>query len=77
MGTRIAHGRPCGLLHDLADLARQGEFAPALHQNRLDRHHVAAVFVDGHPGDGTDLVFGPSGLGSPTLVISELSVGGA
>src|SRR5947209_3149102 len=26
---------------------------------------------------GTDLVFGPSGLGSPTLVISELSIGGA
>jgi len=26
---------------------------------------------------GTDLVFGPGGLGSPTLVISELSVGGA
>jgi len=28
-------------------------------------------------GVGTDLVFGPSGLGSPTLVISELSIGGA
>jgi PmbA protein len=26
---------------------------------------------------GNDLVFGPSGLGSPTLVIRELSVGGA
>src|SRR5437773_2678105 len=26
---------------------------------------------------GNDLVFGPSGLGSPTLVISELSIGGA
>ena len=28
-------------------------------------------------GVGTDLVFGPGGLGSPTLVISELSIGGA
>ena len=27
-------------------------------------------------GVGTDLVFGPSGIGSPTLVISELSIGG-
>lgn len=27
-------------------------------------------------GVGTDLVFGPSGVGSPTLVISELSIGG-
>jgi PmbA protein len=26
---------------------------------------------------GTDLVFGPGGIGSPTLVISELSIGGA
>jgi PmbA protein len=26
---------------------------------------------------GTDLVFGPGGLGSPSLVISELSIGGA
>src|SRR3989441_5832894 len=28
-------------------------------------------------GVGTDLVFGPGGLGSPTLVVSELSIGGA
>lgn len=27
-------------------------------------------------GVGSDLVFGPSGIGSPTLVISELSIGG-
>ena len=27
-------------------------------------------------GIGTDLVFGPSGVGSPTLVIAELSIGG-
>ncbi|HYR93463.1 MAG TPA: metallopeptidase TldD-related protein, partial [Methylomirabilota bacterium] len=27
-------------------------------------------------GVGTDLTFGPGGIGSPTLVISELSVGG-
>jgi predicted Zn-dependent protease len=27
-------------------------------------------------GVGTDLLFGPSGIGSPTLVIAELSVGG-
>lgn len=27
-------------------------------------------------GVGTDLTFGPSGIGSPTLVISELSIGG-
>src|SRR5437773_1070110 len=33
--------------------------------------------LDSIVGVGTDLVFGPSGLGSPTLVISELSVGGA
>ena len=26
---------------------------------------------------GTDLTFGPGGLGSPTLVISELSIGGS
>ena len=34
-------------------------------------HLLAAV-----TGVGTDLTFGPSGIGSPTLVISELSVGG-
>jgi PmbA protein len=28
-------------------------------------------------GVGSDLLFGPSGLGSPTLVVSELSIGGA
>ena len=28
-------------------------------------------------GVGSDLVFGPGGLGSPTIVISELSIGGA
>src|SRR5206468_1784129 len=33
--------------------------------------------LDSIVGVGTDIVFGPSGLGSPTLVISELSVGGA
>ena len=27
-------------------------------------------------GVGTDLTFGPSGIGSPTLVVSELSIGG-
>lgn len=27
-------------------------------------------------GVGTDLVFGPSGIGSPTLVVAELSIGG-
>ena len=27
-------------------------------------------------GVGTDLIFGPSGVGSPTLLISELSIGG-
>ncbi len=27
-------------------------------------------------GVGTDLVFGPSGVGSPTLVVAELSIGG-
>ena len=34
-------------------------------------HLLAAV-----TGVGTDLTFGPSGIGSPTLVISELSIGG-
>jgi PmbA protein len=34
-------------------------------------HLLAAV-----TGVGGDLTFGPSGIGSPTLVISELSIGG-
>lgn len=34
-------------------------------------HLLASVM-----GVGTDLVFGPSGIGSPTLVIAELSIGG-
>jgi predicted Zn-dependent protease len=27
-------------------------------------------------GVGTDLTFGPGGVGSPTLLVSELSIGG-
>src|SRR2546430_15013992 len=56
-------------LHPLADLAGERELAAALHRDRLDRHHVAAVFVDG------------DARGSPHLVLqlgdTELEAGGA
>ena len=47
-------------------------------------HPVQGITIAGNLTDllssvvsvGTDLVFGPSGLGSPTLLISELSIGG-
>lgn len=48
------------------------------------RHPVQGITIAGNlthllssiTGVGTDLIFGPAGIGSPTLVISELSVGG-
>jgi len=48
------------------------------------QHPVQGITIAGNltqllaavTGVGTDLVFGPSGIGSPTLVISELSIGG-
>jgi len=66
-----------------------GEFSLGATGNYLERgnrvHPVQGITIAGNlthllssiVGVGTDLVFGPSGLGSPTLVISELSVGGA
>jgi PmbA protein len=66
-----------------------GEFSLGATGNYLERgnrvHPVQGITIAGNltnllssiVGVGTDLVFGPGGLGSPTLVISELSVGGA
>src|SRR6202140_220096 len=54
---RVADGSTRRLLHDLADLPRQRELTTPLHQDRLDRHDIATIFVDGHTGDGTDLIF--------------------
>ncbi len=66
-----------------------GEFSLGATGNYLKRgrrvHPAQGITIAGNlthllnsvVGVGTDLVFGPSGLGSPTLVISELSVGGA
>src|SRR5256712_65445 len=66
-----------------------GEFslgAPGKYLERGNRLHPAqGITIAGNlthllssvVGVGADLVFGPGGLGSPTLVISELSVGGA
>ena len=66
-----------------------GEFSLGATGNYLERgnriHPAQGITIAGNLTDllgsivgvGTDLVFGPSGLGSPTLVISQLSVGGA
>jgi PmbA protein len=66
-----------------------GEFSLGATGNYLERgnrvHPAQGITIAGNltnllnsvVGVGTDLVFGPSGLGSPTLVISELSIGGA
>ncbi len=66
-----------------------GEFSLGATGNYLERgnrvHPAQGITIAGNLtnllssiiGVGTDLVFGPGGLGSPTLVISELSVGGA
>jgi PmbA protein len=66
-----------------------GEFSLGATGNYLERgnrvHPAQGITIAGnltHLLDsvvavGNDLIFGPSGLGSPTLVISELSIGGA
>jgi PmbA protein len=66
-----------------------GEFSLGATGNYLERgsrlHPAQGITIAGNLthllnsiiGVGTDLLFGPGGLGSPTLVISELSVGGA
>jgi PmbA protein len=66
-----------------------GEFSLGATGNYLERgnrvHPAQGITIAGNLtnllssiiGVGTDLVFGPSGFGSPTLVISELSVGGS
>lgn len=66
-----------------------GEFSLGATGNYLERgaraHPAQGITIAGNLTQlldsvvavGTDLVFGPSGLGSPTLVISEMSVGGA
>ncbi len=66
-----------------------GEFSLGATGNYLERskrvHPAQGITIAGNlthllssiVGVGRDLVFGPGGLGSPTLVISELSVGGA
>ena len=66
-----------------------GEFSLGATGNYLERgnrvHPVQGITIAGNlthllssvVGVGTDLVFGPGGLGSPTIVISELSIGGA
>ena len=65
-----------------------GEFSLGATGTYLERgapqHPVQGITIAGNltqllnavTGVGTDLTFGPSGIGSPTLVISELSVGG-
>ncbi|TME65565.1 MAG: TldD/PmbA family protein [Chloroflexi bacterium] len=66
-----------------------GEFSLGATGNYLERgeriHPVQGITIAGNLTDllnavvgvGSDLVFGPGGLGSPTIVISELSIGGA
>src|SRR5881397_716274 len=66
-----------------------GEFSLGATGNYLERgarvHPAQGITIAGNLTDllnavvgvGADLVFGPGGLGSPTLVISELSIGGA
>jgi len=66
-----------------------GEFSLGATGNYLERgsraHPAQGITIAGNlthllnsvVAVGSDLVFGPSGLGSPTLVISELSIGGA
>ena len=66
-----------------------GEFSLGATGNYLERgrrvHPAQGITIAGNlthllssiVAVGADLVFGPGGLGSPTLVISELSVGGA
>jgi PmbA protein len=66
-----------------------GEFSLGATGNYLERgnrvHPAQGITIAGNlthllssvVGVGTDLVFGPGGLGSPTVVISELSIGGA
>ncbi len=66
-----------------------GEFSLGATGNYLERggrlHPAQGITIAGNlthllgavVGVGRDLVFGPGGLGSPTLVISELSIGGA
>jgi len=66
-----------------------GEFSLGATGNYLERggrvHPAQGITIAGNlthllgavVGVGSDLVFGPGGLGSPTLVISELSIGGA
>ena len=66
-----------------------GEFSLGATGNYLERgtrvHPAQGITIAGNLTHllnavvcvGTDLVFGPSGIGSPTLVISELSIGGA
>ncbi len=65
-----------------------GEFSLGATGTYLEKgapqHAVQGVTIAGNltdllnrvTGVGTDLLFGPSGIGSPTLVIAELSVGG-
>jgi PmbA protein len=66
-----------------------GEFSLGATGNYLERgarvHPAQGITIAGNlthllgavVGVGSDLMFGPGGLGSPTLVISELSIGGA
>ncbi len=66
-----------------------GEFSLGATGNYLERgeraYSVQGITIAGNltdllkaiTGVGTDLEFGPSGVGSPTLVISDLSIGGA
>src|SRR5712691_2740153 len=66
-----------------------GEFSLGATGNYLERggsvYPAQGITIAGNLADllnavvgvGSDLVFGPGGLGSPTLVISELSIGGA
>ena len=66
-----------------------GEFSLGATGNYLERgeriHPVQGITIAGNLTDllnavvgvGSDLLFGPGGLGSPTIVISELSIGGA
>ena len=65
-----------------------GEFSLGATGTYLEKgapqHPVQGITIAGNlthllssvAGVGTDLIFGPGGIGSPTLVISELSIGG-
>ncbi len=63
MRARVGPRGTCRLLHHIAQLAGQDEFALAAHGRRLDKHDVATLRRVVHPGRRADLVDGGLLLG--------------